>query len=128
MGCGTWNVRPIPIRARLYIGARITSAPSNVIWPLVGRTKPEMALNNVVFPAPLGPTRPTTSCVPTASVTLFTAVRPPKRTDIFLSCNMSSPRQLAQQREQAVRAKDDHRYQKYAQDQLMTRWNDALEN
>ena len=36
-------------------GARVASLPMNSIDPDVGATSPEMTLNKVVLPAPLGP-------------------------------------------------------------------------
>ena len=52
------------------------------------RTKPQMTLNSVVLPAPLGPMTPTTSPGETVSETSSSAVRPPKRT---VTASMRSP-------------------------------------
>src|SRR5471032_3703240 len=98
------------------MGVRITSWRSKRMLPPVGRTRPEMALNSVVLPAPLGPTRPTTSCVPTVRLTALTAVRPPKRTERLFNSSMVFP---SQQGKQAGGAEDDHRHQQPAQHQLM---------
>ena len=40
---------------------RVTSVPSNVIVPPLGRTRPLTAFSNVDFPAPLVPSSATTS-------------------------------------------------------------------
>src|SRR5512139_3881077 len=48
--------------------------------PDVGACTPEMALKNVVLPAPLGPMMPTSSPSRTTASTASTATRPPKRT------------------------------------------------
>src|SRR5438128_9608723 len=95
--------------------------------PSEGFTRPETALNSVVLPAPLGPTSPTTSCVPTESVTVLTAVSPPKRTDRSSSLSMFRPRAFRQQRNQAARTENDHRHQQGAKDQLMPRGNQIFE-
>src|ERR1700681_179705 len=56
---------------------RVTSVPRNVTCPLSGIAKPEIALKNVVFPAPLGPIKawivPSRTCIETSS----TARNPP---------------------------------------------------
>jgi hypothetical protein len=44
----------MPSRARRCGGASDTSTPSRITWPSQ-RWTPEMALNSVVLPAPLGP-------------------------------------------------------------------------
>ena len=64
-------VRAHPVAAR---------SPSKRTLPASARTKPQMTLNSVVFPAPLGPMTPTTSPGATVSETSSSAVRPPKRT------------------------------------------------
>src|SRR4051812_34902907 len=56
--------------------------------PDVGRVKPQTTLNNVVFPAPLGPITPTTSPSSTVADTSRSAMRPPNLT--VTSCTSSS--------------------------------------
>src|ERR1700722_6613905 len=46
--------------------------------PSSGRSWPQTQLNNVVLPAPLGPTRPTLSPAQTSKVMVCTALIPPK--------------------------------------------------
>src|SRR6185503_12678454 len=59
---------------------RVTSTPSMVTRPARGRTSPESTPNNVVLPAPLGPTRPTVVPRGTVRLTLSRATTPPNRT------------------------------------------------
>src|SRR3989442_8229480 len=63
------------------------AAPSKAMRPTVGRRKPVMQLNTVVFPAPLGPMMLRISPGRTANDTSDTATNPPKR---IVSC--STPR------------------------------------
>ena len=53
--------------------------PSSTISPSSPWWTPEMHLMSVDLPAPLSPTRPTTSPARTSRLTPLTAVRPPKR-------------------------------------------------
>src|SRR5690242_12493892 len=55
---GTWKVRPIPSRACVSGGARVTSISSNTMRPVVGRVSPARQLKKVDLPAPFGPIRP----------------------------------------------------------------------
>ena len=48
-------------RARRYIGERVTSLPSNKTVPPSASIRPIVIRKLVVLPAPLGPSRPTTS-------------------------------------------------------------------
>src|ERR1019366_4882357 len=57
----------------------------HVIAPEAGVTKPQMALNSVVLPAPLGPMMPSTSPLQTSSETPSRAVTPSKDTVISLT-------------------------------------------
>ena len=68
----------MPIRARLYVGRPNKGSPSKTMSPSSGRNWPQTQLNNVVLPAPLGPTRPTLSPGLTSKVMLCTALIPPK--------------------------------------------------
>ena len=56
-----WKVRLIPSLARMCAGMSSRTCPSNDTVPPLGRSCPHRQLNRVVFPAPLGPTRPTAS-------------------------------------------------------------------
>ena len=51
----------MPARARRYIGSRVTSRPSNKTEPPSASIRPMVMRKLVVLPAPLGPSRPTTS-------------------------------------------------------------------
>jgi hypothetical protein len=53
--------------------------PPMWISPSVGLYTPVSMLKIVVFPAPLGPMRPSSSSGRTSTLKLETAVRPPKR-------------------------------------------------
>src|SRR5690606_32209811 len=97
------------------------------ILPAEGRTRPDTALNSVVLPAPLGPTRPSTSSRLAVSVTPSTAVRPPNRTVRASSCSMFPPEAGSQQRQQAAWTENDHRDQQCAQNELMAGRNHVLE-
>ena len=55
---GVWKVRTTPNRARWLALRAVKVRSSSATAPLVGLTKPEMTLRNVVLPAPLGPTKP----------------------------------------------------------------------
>src|SRR5580700_5615911 len=55
------------------------TCPSNDTVPPLGRSCPHMQLNNVVLPAPFGPTRPTASPAASDSDTSLRAATPPKR-------------------------------------------------
>ena len=66
----------MPFRARTYIGSLVTSSLSSVTRPESGAIKPTTRENVVVFPAPLGPSRPTTSPEATSRLTPRTTVRP----------------------------------------------------
>mgnify|MGYP003694169617 CR=1 FL=1 len=45
----------MPRRQRSCGAIPVTSRPLNTMWPVSGRRWPVIRLNNVVFPAPLGP-------------------------------------------------------------------------
>src|SRR5580658_1798959 len=68
----------MPSRARLYVGRPTSDDPSNTISPFSGRSWPQTQLKSVVFPAPLGPTRPMHSPAWTLKVMVCTAWMPPK--------------------------------------------------
>ena len=74
------SVRAIPSDASRSgrILASGCAAPAEL--PDSGVTKPQITLNSVVFPAPLGPITPSTSPRVTSTETPSSAVMPPKRT------------------------------------------------
>src|SRR5215510_13208213 len=72
-----WKVRAMPWRARSWLEKSVTSRPPSSTWPRVGGNAPATMLNSVLLPAPLGPTRPTSSPSPTVKVTWSSAVSPP---------------------------------------------------
>lgn len=53
--------------------------PSNRIWPESGRSNPAIMRNSVVLPQPEGPSRVKNSPFSIVMLTLFTAVKSPKR-------------------------------------------------
>src|SRR5437016_13039862 len=63
------------------------SAPANEIVPKSGTRNPEIRLNKVVLPAPLGPINAVIRLSRAASQTSVTAERPPNR---LLTCLTSS--------------------------------------
>src|SRR3546814_1270525 len=115
------------MRARRCRGRSPKLTESKAMRPPDGRTRPDTALNRVVLPAPLGPTRPTTSCRLAANVTASTAVKPPKRTVSASSSSMFSPGRLAQQGQQASRNEHAHGHQNAAQYKLMARRTQGLD-
>ena len=75
------SVRAMPSRASCVRAEPASAAPPPARpSPASARTKPQMTLNSVVLPAPLGPITPTTSPGATVSDTSSSAVSPPKRT------------------------------------------------
>src|SRR5829696_3530055 len=72
-----WNVRPIPIRARLCAPSRVMSCPKKTKLPAVGLSKPLTMLKNVVFSVPFGPMRLTMDLSGMTKLTVLTATRPP---------------------------------------------------
>ena len=82
-----WNDRERPARARRSGPQVLISTSPRVIDPPLGRTKPVMASIAVVFPAPLGPMRPTTSPLRTSRLRSCSALVPPKLTET--SCRAS---------------------------------------
>ena len=71
-----WKVRATPATATLR-GLGGSTSPANSTCPEVGWYMPVRQLKKVVFPAPLGPIRPTISPGWMSRSTLLTAVRPP---------------------------------------------------
>ncbi len=66
----------MPFLARMYIGSSVMSASFSRTRPESGAVSPTTIENVVVFPAPFGPSRPTTSPEAISSWTPFTTVRP----------------------------------------------------
>src|SRR6266851_7073839 len=75
---GTWAM---PKWARCAGATASRSWSSKRTLPPLGRTVPEMALNSVVLPAPLGPTIDTNWPARTASEISQSAVKPPYATE-----------------------------------------------
>ena len=72
-----WNVRATP-SAVIWSGRLVvTSLPSKITFPRLGRYSPVSMLKNVVFPAPLGPMIVAIAFCGTRNETESTAVRPP---------------------------------------------------
>ena len=67
------------MRARARAGATRRFAPATCSEPLVAGNNPHSIRNVVVFPAPLGPSRPKISPRRTSNEVLATAVKSPKR-------------------------------------------------
>ena len=80
-----WNVRAMPLRV-IWCGLRPSSvAPSSVMSPVVGGSRPVIRLNTVVLPAPFGPIRPEIVPGRTAKETSCSTFRPPKWRDTLVS-------------------------------------------
>src|SRR5438309_3747566 len=75
---GSWKVRTSPRRARVYVGSRVMSSPSNRIVPLLAGSVPATTAMNVDLPAPFGPIKPVIFPLGTASETPSTACMPSK--------------------------------------------------
>src|SRR3954464_14213424 len=67
----------MPSRARLYIGRLVTSCPSKSTFPPSALIRPIVIRKLVVLPAPLGPSKPTTSPCETSKSTPLTTRRRP---------------------------------------------------
>src|SRR3990167_8947870 len=74
-----WKVRATPRCATWSVRSEVTSWPSSVMVPEVGRCTPLMRLKNVVLPAPLGPMMALILPVSMVVLTSLTAASPPKR-------------------------------------------------
>jgi hypothetical protein len=74
-----WNVRARPSPAMRCGGQPVISVPSKRMLPAVGTSSPEIMLNVVVLPAPLGPIIAVTPPRLSESDTCETATRPPNR-------------------------------------------------
>src|SRR2546422_2617875 len=76
-GRGIWNVRAMPRWQTASGVSRVMSSPRKVIVPAVGVSAPEMQLNAVVLPEPLGPISPRISPSLTSKETPPSAMNPP---------------------------------------------------
>src|SRR5882724_2242518 len=105
-----WKVRTMPAAQILCGASPVMSCPAKATRPASGGWKPAMAANKVVFPAPLGPIRPTISPSRTSSDAWSTAFRPPN--DFESSWTSSMARLPAEQADQAVRqaGHDQHQH------------------
>ena len=65
--------------AHIYAGMRVRSWPSNTMPPALGRSAPEMQWISVVLPEPFGPISPKRSPGMMSTLTVSSAVKPPKR-------------------------------------------------
>src|SRR3990172_4266961 len=74
-----WKARARPSSAPRYGGQPVRSVPAKATRPPVGRRMPEMMLNRVVLPAPLGPMIEVTDPGFTSKLTPESAWSPPKR-------------------------------------------------
>src|SRR3954468_18153229 len=83
-----WNVRPIPISARLLGVMPVTSWPLKKICPSVGLYRPEMQLTMEVLPAPLGPMIENSSPRSMLKLTSVSARTPPNLSDTCLASKM----------------------------------------
>ncbi len=86
----TWKERPIPSRARLSGVNGLIGLPSKTTCPPVGASSPLSRLNNVVFPAPLGPMTAWTDPLVTCMLTPSTATRLPNRRSTSTTSRTSS--------------------------------------
>ena len=78
-GRGIWKLRAMPRRVRMCGCSRVMSSSRNVTVPGSVRNAPEMQLISVVLPEPLGPISPKRSPGRMSTLTLSSAVKPPKR-------------------------------------------------
>src|SRR5215510_10812901 len=71
--------------------ARVTSWPSNMIWPVVTGMSPAMQLKKVDLPAPFGPIRPMISPVSTVRLAPATARKLPQACETFIASSSMTP-------------------------------------
>ena len=86
-GRGIWKLRAMPRRVRICGCNRVMSSSRNTTVPGSVRNAPEMQLISVVFPEPFGPISPKRSPGRISTLTLSSAVKPPKR---FVSADIRS--------------------------------------
>src|SRR4051794_14477100 len=85
---GTWAMPRCGRSAALTVAR---SRPSNEMRPAASGTTPEIALNKVVLPAPLGPTTAMNSPALTSMETSVSADRPPYLTVALSSLSIGHP-------------------------------------
>ncbi len=86
-----WSVRAISSDTSRSGRRPVTSCPRQINEPESGVTNPQMTLNRVVLPAPLGPITPSTSPLETSTETLSRAVIPPNETVTSRTAKPTSP-------------------------------------
>ncbi len=74
-------MRESPRFARALAGRWVTALPSMNTAPVFGRVRPEITLNSVVLPAPLGPMMPVTAPASAVRFTPVNAAMPPNSTE-----------------------------------------------
>ena len=130
-GRGIWKLRAMPRRVRTCGGNRVMSSPRNTTVPASVRNAPEMQLISVVLPEPFGPIRPKRSPGRMSTLTLSSAVKPPKRlvsADIrsrgalgfgshHPSPSVALAANLADQANDALRRADHEQHQHHAEHQ-----------
>ena len=77
--CTSWKVRTRPAAAIASGGRAVMSFPAKMMRPASGVWNPEIRLNSVVLPAPLGPITAVTPPSTTSRSTASTATSPPNR-------------------------------------------------
>ena len=78
-GRGIWKLRAMPRRVRMCGCNPVISSSRNLTVPGSVRKAPEMQLISVVLPEPFGPISPKRSPGRMSTLTLSSAVNPPKR-------------------------------------------------
>ena len=80
----------MPSERACFTEVNVTSSPLNRIRPLVGGWKPQMIFSRVDLPAPLSPTRASTSPRSSRRLTSTSAVTAPYRLEMCSTRRMSS--------------------------------------
>ena len=78
-GCGSWNVRARPSRARRCGLSPSSGRPSSMTLPSCWAKSPLMQLTKVLLPEPFGPISPSRSPARSVMSTSWSATKPPKR-------------------------------------------------
>src|SRR6185369_7429772 len=94
----------MPRRQRRCGGSAVMSRPSNAMRPVSTRTSPQIRLNSVVLPAPLGPRMPSVSPASTASEIESVTFSAPK--DLLTPCSASRAMSDCAQRPQLSADRD----------------------
>src|SRR6478736_5461372 len=85
-----WKDFAMPVCANSCAGIPVMSLPIKKICPALGANAPESVLKNVLFPAPLGPMMEVSMPGRICTLTLVSALNPPKRLLTFLVSMMGS--------------------------------------